>query len=86
MKIIEKQDTRSWRLNCECKECETKLEIEATDLSYYLSERDGMHPSSDHYSVQCVVCSNNIYIPAGSIPKIIQIEAQQRAKRNPYLD
>lgn len=86
MKIIEKVDTSNWSLECKCKECETKLEIEATDLRYYLSERDGIHPASDNYSVQCVVCSNYIYIPVGSIPKIVQIEAQQRSRRNSYLD
>ena len=55
MKIIEKVDVSNWCYNCQCTDCETKLEIEAADLHYTRSDRDGIHPPSDNYSAKCLV-------------------------------
>ena len=82
MKIIEKIDVSNWSYNCQCSDCETKLEIEAVYLHYTHHNRDGIHPPSDIYSAKCPVCFNYINVLANEIPKIIQIEAQKRAPKN----
>lgn len=79
MKIIEKLDVSSWSHNCQCSNCETKLEIEATDLCHSHSSSDGAHPSSENYYAYCPVCSHPITVAATVVPKIVQIEAQNRS-------
>jgi hypothetical protein len=79
MKIIEKIDVSEWSHLCRCSNCETKLEIEATDLNYNFSDRDGIYPGSGSYSTKCPVCPHYIHVPASEIPKIIQVDAQKRA-------
>jgi len=88
MKILEKPDVDSWSHNCRCSNCETKLEIDATDIRHIHSPSDGRYPSSDTYNVQCPVCSHHINIPPALIPKIIQIEAQKRSspRSSSYFD
>ena len=81
MKIIEKPDVSGWSHSCKCKNCETKLEVEAADLHYTHSEGDGIYPASDNYYAQCPICSHHIYVPVNGVPKIVQIEAQKRAPK-----
>lgn len=88
MKIIEKLDTSSWSHNCNCSNCETKLEVEATDLHHTHSEADGTFPASDNYSAQCPVCSHYITVPVNELPKIVQVQVKQKSWRGPssYYD
>lgn len=88
MKIIEKLDTSSWSYLCRCSNCETKLEIEATDIRHSHSSGDGVYPSSEYYYVYCPVCSHSVNVTATVIPKVIQVEAQKRSapRSSSYFD
>ena len=88
MKIISQFDVSSWSHNCKCAKCDSELEADSTDVRHTHSERDGVHPASENYHVECPVCQNNIYLSVKSIPVAVQIDAQKRAVRasSSYLD
>jgi hypothetical protein len=86
MKIISQLDTRNWSLECKCGHCESKLEINATDIRHSHSEGDGIYPASDSYSVQCPVCVHYINVPATDIPKVVQLTAQKSSRSSSYFD
>lgn len=85
MKIISQIDTSTWSHKCKCGNCESQLEVEASDIRHSHSKSDGIYPSSDSYYVCCPVCSYSVIILTNDMPKIVQIEAQKRCAPSPSL-
>lgn len=82
MKIISKQDVSNWSYSHKCNNCETQLEVDSQDLRHHHYAGDYREPSYDSYTAQCPVCSQTFTVPSAKIPRLIQIEAQNRAPKS----
>jgi hypothetical protein len=82
MKVIKKVDVSDWTYKHTCSGCDSELEVEAKDICHQHYDGDVREPGYDKYSANCVVCSCSISIPAIKIPKLLQVEIQNRTKRS----
>lgn len=83
MKVLALKDWDSWRHQCVCKHCDTKVEIEPKDLCHKPSQDDGpVHHQPAFFAVQCPTCSEAIVIPDNEIPPYLQKLAQDRSERH----
>lgn len=81
MKVIKKQDTTQWSHKHTCDKCDSELEVEPKDLRHKHYDGDFRDPAYDVYLAQCPVCADEFTISSKRIPKLIQIEAQERTAR-----
>lgn len=79
MKIISKPDTSSWSTKHTCSNCDSNLEINGEDLIYELEDTGYYDMESDAYYVDCPVCSELSYVQENEIPKLVRMEAKNRA-------
>lgn len=82
MKILSKQDVSQWTYVHVCSTCESKLEVEAKDLSHHHYDGDMREPSYDSYSASCPVCHTSFNITEKNIPKLIQVETKAKSARS----
>jgi hypothetical protein len=81
MKVLNKPDVSNWSYKHRCDNCECELEVEAKDLRYYRYEGDMRESGYETYSAACAVCNDDFTIPNEKVPRLIQLEAQDRTKR-----
>ena len=81
MKVIKKTDVSGWAYKHTCSGCDSELEIEAKDVHHRYIDGDPREPGYDSYSASCCVCDCSISIPSSKIPKLLQVEIQNRTKR-----
>ena len=70
MKVTFTPDFCSWKTECTCWQCQSKMEIVAGDLLYKLKKKwcsdsygdGGSYDNCDHYYVNCPVCKAEIEI------------------------
>lgn len=79
MKVVERKEwEKTFKHECTCPQCESKLEAESSDIRYEASNGDGHDFCPERFWVNCPVCQCVITILAPKIPKYIQILAARR--------
>jgi hypothetical protein len=84
MKVIKKEDVSNWSYQHTCKNCDSVLEVEASDLRYWHHTGSIREPSYDSYDALCPICNNSFGIILDDIPKLIRIEVKKRAEDNRF--
>lgn len=79
MKVLKKQDVSGWSYKHTCANCDTELEVEASDLRYHRYDGDCREPGYDSFTANCSVCSQSFTVLTTKIPKLIQLEAKNRS-------
>ena len=76
MKILDKPNDKDWRLTTACKNCESELEIEKTDVKYkdFYSGMDA--EMSMEYYVVCPVCGKYVFLTEKKLPRSVQFAAE----------
>jgi hypothetical protein len=82
MKVIKKENVSDWRYKHICENCDSELEVEAHDVKHRRYDGDIREPGYDSYSAICEVCTNSFNIPVNKIPKLVQLEARDKASKS----
>jgi hypothetical protein len=77
MKIIKKVDVNAWRHLCNCVRCDSKLEVEVTDLKCK-TFTDG----SKTLYFNCPVCYQLNYIAKDLTPRLVQMTVEAFGEKN----
>lgn len=76
MKVVKPAvDLQTWSLPYTCPHCSSKVEIEATDISY------DFHTKEPPWLVSCCLCDFKFRIDEEGVPKLVQADV----RKNRYI-
>jgi hypothetical protein len=85
VKILYQPDITVWTYKCTCGVCTSKLEASYEDLRYRIDRKyygggygdEGYYANTDHFYVNCPICTKEVTVHAGDIPYLLKEHAKK---------
>lgn len=89
MKVISSPDLSTWKYQCTCGICTSKLEANADDLLYKMDKQwysdsmgdGGYYADVEIFYVNCPVCDKTVNVHPGDIPYLLKEKTKQKMKK-----
>ena len=75
MKVLFNALDQNWTKECTCTKCSSKLQVDASDLTFVADSRDG-----NAYTFICPICKEVNWLNAKLVPKSVAAGVQPRRR------